>query len=137
WKPTRNLEIFTEVSRGKVRMDGYQQGNYLRDDRSRSSWASPGATVDDSIEFVNAYGENYRWGEEDFAGPFPDAWSDAWWAGSGVDVPTSGQNVKDEPLNMAGRVNPPSFNIFGPDTYYKRNEESALLDVKWTVNRNL
>lgn len=136
WTPLRSLSVFGEFSKGKVRMNGHQGktgfNHYLRDSGS-PAWQSP-----EGDAYRNAFKEAYRWGSEDFVSPFPgiwdtEEWPELWPAWTEY----TDTRVDDGLAPLEGPFNQPGFSIYGPDTYYDRVEESALLDIKWTIFKNL
>lgn len=146
WKPAPSLRVFAEAARGKTRYDGYQgierpgQAYYVRG--STGGWQDPRG-----LTFVNEYGEAYKWGAEDFYGPFPPIWDVSQWAnfydGTEGPIPTQADadRLNVHPLDqLKGDLaynSDPSFSLYGPDNWYERKERTGLITLDWTVNENL
>lgn len=127
WRPTESITIFGEASTGMVRYEGYQggkngQAHFLRDNPNGAdlAWKAPSGRL-----FVNDFGENYRWGAEDFSGPYPEVWDSSVWPDA------------DGLSPLEGPFNEPGDSIWGPDNWYERNEKSGLLTLIWDVNEHL
>jgi hypothetical protein len=146
WSPARGFKVFAEAARGTTRYDGYQgierpgQAYYVRG--ATGGWQDPRG-----LAFVNEYGEAYKWGAEDFYGPFPPIWDVTQWSDfyneTEGTIPTQADadrlNVHplDELKGDLAYNTDPSFSLYGPDNWYERKERTGLITLEWTVNENL
>lgn len=150
WMPIKGLQIFGEIAQGNRHLNAHQGANpsgggeYLR--MARGGWMSP---PPQRKGFVNAFGEDYRWGQEDFTGPYPLVWDRSWWDGwlqeraadpgsqwtDRSSLPSAAVDQMDQPLT--GPYNRRGYQVYGPDPYYDFEERSALLNADWVVTESL
>lgn len=136
WYPKRGMSLFAEVQGGTKKIDGI--GAQFVSDVAGTSWRDPYER-----EFRNEYGELYRWGRDDWFGPYPDIWDPAKWDEI-WDEETWGANAPD-PATEADEFKPlegppllsASARSTGPDPYYQRDEWSTILKWNWAINENL